>query len=189
MGYYNDYRVVVKPKPEFLSVWKAGVGVDIHPELEWLSDGSYPGVWGIYKLDSTPSQTSDSVVEFRGNSKWASIEDFIDVIEQLDDFVILIHQECNELITAFAKIDTQLEFKDDVFRYDTELRTLLVHTPEYEIDVGDGTCNTEATPRELKPITLGGQTWLSTESLRALRWEAFNSKHFDELMKLVDGSA
>lgn len=185
MGHYNDYRAIVKPKPEFLEKWKEG-GCSINEELSWLIKDNYPGVSGIYELEKTPQLDSDTLIEFRGNSKRATIDEFIDVIEELDDFIIMIQLESTEVITAFVKPDTQIKFEDNVFKYDSSTQTFSVINTEYEIvglDENEIT-DTLAKPVTLEPITLGGNTWLSTESLKDLRWEAYGSKYFDELLKL-----
>lgn len=183
MGYCNDFHVIVKPKEEYRDKWEAG-GKTIHEDLGWLVDKKYKGVWGMFELDATPYLNTVGYLEFRGNNKYADIYTLLDVLDELEEYIFLIHYDNNEYIEVIASEALNIPFENGVFKLIDNSVTVV--NPVYSVDSNDGdtsTADTEARDVTLKRFELGGVTFRTNITIFDIRWHALSSKHFDEIME------
>lgn len=184
MGHYNDFHAIVKPKEEHRAKWEAG-GEAIHEDLGWLIDKRYKGVWGMFELDSTPYLDKSGYLEFRGNNKAADIYTLLDVLDELEEYVFLIHYDCREYIEVIASETLNIPFENGVFKLTDNDVTVV--NPIYKIDEDEdeeeSTNDTEAKGVQLKQFELGGVTFRTNITIFDIRWNALSSKHFDEVME------
>lgn len=170
MGHYNDYRIVVKPKPEYLEAWTTARKL-ISKRLDWIGYDSYPGVCGIYESDETPKYDREGYLEFRGNSKYGCPLPILEALHTLDDWMILIHND-HEFIECVIKPGTDIPSTDGVFSI--EDLVVKVHTRTYYDDDGD-IWDTYAPDVKLKPMEINGISILTNITHEEIK------NHFDTI--------